>query len=71
MFWGTIRRDGDDYIVDVPDDEVERLGLHDGQTVVIHVQADEPTPELHPELREHFEAVMKDSDEAPRYLADH
>jgi antitoxin component of MazEF toxin-antitoxin module len=66
-----VRKQGNSYVVTIPRKEMERLALKEGQSVGVELQPMELRPVLRPELREHFEAVMRDSGEALRYLAEH
>lgn len=68
---GKLRRSGNSFIVTVPRDEVERLGLTEGQMVAVEVRAVEVRPTLAPDLREAFETEFARGQEALRYLAEH
>ena len=50
MVTGTLRRDGDRYVVDVPREEVERLHLREGLHVTLELSAVELdcAPEIQP-----------------------
>lgn len=68
---GKLRRSGNSFIVTVPRDEVERLGLVEGQLVAVEVRPVEVRPSLTPDLREAFEVEFARGEEALRYLAEH
>jgi antitoxin component of MazEF toxin-antitoxin module len=69
MISGKLRKSGNSFIVTVPRDEVERLGLTEGQMVSVEVHPLEVRPALTPELREAFEASWERNEEGYRYLA--
>ncbi len=71
MFKQQVRRSGNSLVVTIPKEEVERLGLREGELVAVDV-----TPlETRPVLREDLRRVLDDSrDEimpALRWLAKH
>jgi antitoxin component of MazEF toxin-antitoxin module len=68
---GKLRRSGNSFIVTVPRDEVERLGLTEGQMVAVEVRPVDVRPSLTPDLREAFEIEFERGREALRYLAEH
>ncbi len=68
MITGKLRKSGNSFIVTVPRDEVDRLGLAEGQLVSIEVHAVEVRPLLAPEVREAFEASWKRNEAGYRYL---
>ena len=55
----------------IPLDEAERLGLAEGQTVVIEIRPAEMGPPLAADLRDAFEIESNRGQSALRYLADH
>lgn len=69
MITGKLRKSGNSFIVTVPRDEVERLGLIEGQLVAVEVRAVEVRPVLAADLREAFEASWERNEEGYRYLA--
>ena len=71
MVTGKLRRSGNSFIVTVPREEVERLGLVEGQTVAVEVRPAEIRPVLTPELREAFDIEFRRGQEGLRYLAEH
>jgi antitoxin component of MazEF toxin-antitoxin module len=71
MISAKLRRSGNSFIVTVPREEVERLGLEEGQLVTIEVRPAEVRPVLAADLREAFEIEFERGQEALRYLAEH
>ena len=71
MVTGKLRRSGNSFIVTVPREEVERLGLVEGQIVAVEVRPAEIRPLLTPELREAFDIEFRRGQEGLRYLAEH
>lgn len=70
MFEATLRKVGDQYVVVVPDEEVARLGLRDGQFLVVEVRPLSREPELRQEVREAFEGSWQNYEAVYRHLAD-
>jgi antitoxin component of MazEF toxin-antitoxin module len=71
MVTGKLRRSGNSFIVTVPRDEVERLGLHEGDLVTVEVRPAELRPMLAADLKEAFEFEFNAGQAGLRYLADH
>ena len=71
MVTGKLRKSGNSFIVTVPRDEVERLGLKEGQVVTVEVRPAEVRPVLAPDLREAYEIEFRRGQAALRYLAEH
>jgi antitoxin component of MazEF toxin-antitoxin module len=71
MVTGKLRRSGNSFIVTVPREEIERLGLKEGQLVTLEVRPAEVRPVLAADLREAFEIEFERGREALRYLAEH
>lgn len=71
MVVGKLRKSGNSFIVTVPKEEVERLGLREGQPVTIEVRPAviEVRSVLAPDLREAFEESWKHNEAGLRYLA--
>jgi antitoxin component of MazEF toxin-antitoxin module len=69
MVTGKLRRSGNSFIVTVPRDEVERLGLKEGQLVSVDVRAVEVRPLLAADLREAFAVEFKRGRDGLDYLA--
>lgn len=71
MFVSKLRKVGNSYVVTVPREEVERLGVSEGQPLAVEARpaAVEVKPRLIPELREAFEASWRRNEAGYRYLA--
>jgi hypothetical protein len=69
MFSSELRIRGKRYIITVPREEVQRLGLSEGQLVSLELHPAETRPTLTPDLREAFEASWERNEEGYRYLA--
>ena len=69
MITGKLRKSGNSFIVTVPRDEIERLGLSEGQLVTVEVRPAEVRPLMAPEVREAFEASWARNEAGYRYLA--
>jgi antitoxin component of MazEF toxin-antitoxin module len=52
MIQQQLRRSGNSLVVTIPKEEVERLGLSEGQFVLIHLTPMELRPILPPDLQE-------------------
>ena len=70
MIQQKLRKVGNSYVVTIPKDEVERLGIAEGQLLAVKVQPLEIVPALSHELREIFEESWEQNEEGYRYLAD-
>ena len=68
---GKLRRGGNSFIVTIPREEIERLGLEGGQLVSVDVRPAEVRSVLAADLREAFEIEFQRGREALRYLAEH
>jgi antitoxin component of MazEF toxin-antitoxin module len=68
MIQQKLRRQGNSLVVTIPKEEVERLHLREGQTLLIDVQPLELRPMLSPELREVFEESWKQNEAGYRAL---
>ncbi len=71
MFHEKLRRVGDEYEVTIPDAEVERLGLQEGQWVSVEIWAAAGASELPPDARGAFEASWAENEAIYRDLAEH
>jgi putative addiction module antidote len=70
MIQQKLRKVGNSYVVTIPKDEVERLGLHEGSLVGLEVVRLDVSPVLSPELQAIFDETWERNEEALRYLAD-
>ncbi len=71
MITQKLRRTGNSYVVTVPKEEVDRLGLQEGDLVGVEVRKVQAWPVLSPELRAAAEESWKEAEAAYRYLAEH
>jgi putative addiction module antidote len=71
MIQQKLRKVGNSYVVTIPKEDVERLGLREGQLLAVEIHPLEIRPVLSPELRAAFEASWQRNKAAYRYLADH
>ncbi len=69
MIQQKLRRQGNSLVVTIPKEEVERLHLHEGQTLLIDVQPLELRLILSPELREVVEESWQRNEAGYRALA--
>lgn len=69
MIQQKLRRQGNSLVVTIPKEEIERLNLHEGQTLLIDVQPLELRPVLSPELRAVFEESWQENEAGYRVLA--
>lgn len=70
MIQQKLRKVGNSYVVTIPKDEVERLGIEEGALLQVEVHPLEVQPMMTRELREAFEESWTRNEEAYRYLAD-
>ena len=69
MFTGVLRREGDDYVVTVPDEEVARRGWREGQLLAVQFTEIDPISVLGDDLRQAIDERSERNEEALRYLA--
>ena len=65
-----IRRSGNSYVVTIPKETIERLGLREHDLVQVQLCPLDVVPRLRPELREAVDAVWERHEAGLRYLAD-
>jgi antitoxin component of MazEF toxin-antitoxin module len=70
MITQQLRKSGNSYIVTIPKDEVDRLGLREGQMVALDVTPMEMKPVLRPELAKIVEEGRDVIGPVMRYLKD-
>ena len=70
MVTQRLRRSGGSLAVTIPKDEIERLGLHEGDLVAVQVNKIQMRIELPADVRAAFEAVRRDHAGAIEYLKD-
>jgi antitoxin component of MazEF toxin-antitoxin module len=71
VFQERIRKDGDEFVVTVPESVMLAHGFHVGQLVRLQIAATRTEPVLRPEVRKALEESWAQSEAAYRYLADH
>jgi putative addiction module antidote len=70
MIQQKLRKVGNSFVVTIPKDEVERLGIVEGQLLAVEVQPLEVKAVMRPEIRAAFERSWKRSERAYRYLSE-
>ena len=70
MIQQQLRKVGNSFVVTVPKEEVERLGISEGQLLGIDITPLEIRPVLRPELRQALHESWKRNEAGYRYLAD-
>ena len=70
MIQQPLRRAGEDFVVTIPKDEIERYGLREGQLLGLYVVPLEVRPALRPELRTALDRSWEQSAEVYRELAE-
>jgi hypothetical protein len=68
MIQRRLRRSGDQYLVTIPKDEIERRGLHEGQLIGLQIHAVEIGPPMRPELQEVMDQIWEEHEEGFRRL---
>ncbi len=69
MLTQTVRGAGDSLTVTIPKEEVERLGLREGDTVALHINRVRGDVELPADILSHAQQSLRDHAEAYRILA--
>jgi hypothetical protein len=69
VFTGVLRKEGADYVVTVPDEEVERRGWREGQPLAVQLTQLESRPVLGDDFRKAIDDRWDRNEEALRYLA--
>lgn len=69
MVTARLEKRGDEYLVTLPADEVERLGLVVGEAISVDVRRADDGPLLSPDLQAAYETEFKLGEAALRYLA--
>jgi hypothetical protein len=70
VFEARLRKTGSNYEVTLPESEVERLGLEEGEMLTIYVRRNEEgRVALSDDLKALFEESWKDNEAGYRYLA--
>jgi len=68
MIQRRLRLSGDEYVITIPKDEIERRGLHEGQLVGLQILPIEVGPPMQPELRRVMDQIWEDHEEGFRIL---
>ncbi|MFN8525322.1 MAG: hypothetical protein U0821_19675 [Chloroflexota bacterium] len=69
MIVSKLRKSGNSFVVTVPREEIERLGIQEGQLLAVEVRPVEVRPRLSPELRQAFESSWQRHEATYRQLA--
>ena len=70
MIHQQVRKSGNSFVVTIPKEEVERLGLTEGQFVAMHLTPMELRPVLPPDLQAAIEQLWPRLEPALAYLKD-
>jgi len=70
MFTQHLRKLGNDFVVTVPDEEVEQHGWQEGQLLAVQLTELEVRPVLGDDFRQAIDDRWERNEEALRYLAD-
>lgn len=70
MIQQQLRKSGNSLVVTIPKEEVERLGLREGQFVAVQLTPMELKPVLAPDLQEALDRLWPRLEPALRYLKD-
>jgi putative addiction module antidote len=70
MTTAKVRRVGNSYVVTIPREEMERLQLHEGDTVSLEVRKLTLKPEMAPDVRAAFEWAVQQHAGDIEYLKD-
>lgn len=70
MFWQKIRKVSNRYVIIIPQGEIDRLQLADGQLVSLEIRAAEIEPATSPDLLNAFEESWRQNEQTYRYLAE-
>jgi putative addiction module antidote len=65
-----VRKAGNSLAVTIPKDEVERLGLLEGDQVVVQINKVRQQIEMRPKVREAFDRVLREHAAGIEYLKD-
>jgi len=68
MIQQQLRKSGNSLVITIPKDEVDRLGLSEGQFVGIHLTPMELRPVLPPDLQEAVDELWPRMEPALEYL---
>ena len=68
-FEARLNKIGDDYVITIPESEVERFGLKEGQLVEINIHPRHEESGMSDEVCQAFERSWKRSKKAYKYLS--
>jgi putative addiction module antidote len=68
MVTARLRKTGNSYAVTIPREELERLGIQEGDMVAVEVRKLDIRPQMSPEVRAAFDFVVKEYEEDIKYL---
>ncbi len=71
MIWQKLRKVGNNYVITIPKEEVERLKLRESQLLAIEIQPAEIYLMMPPDLDKAFEESWQRNEPGYRYLAEH
>lgn len=71
MLMQKVRRTGNSYVVTIPKDEMERQGLHEGDTVALEVRKVDYRVQMDPDVRVAFERSLEMYRDDYDYLGSH
>lgn len=70
MFWQKLRKVGNSYVITIPEEEVERLHLQEGQMLSIEIRPAEMRSLIESDLKKAFEESWQQYEQTYRYLAE-
>jgi antitoxin component of MazEF toxin-antitoxin module len=70
VIYQQVRKSGNSLVVTIPKEEVERLGLREGQFVALHITPMELRPVLPPDIQAAVDELWPRLEPALRYLKD-
>ena len=68
MVTAKLRKTGNSYAVTIPREELDRLGIREGDMVSIEVRKLDLRPQMSPDIRAAFDHVVKEYAEDIEYL---
>jgi antitoxin component of MazEF toxin-antitoxin module len=71
IIWQKLHKVGNNYVITIPNEEVERLKLQEGQLLAIEIQPAEIDSTLSPDLHKAFGESWQRNEHSYRHLAEH
>jgi antitoxin component of MazEF toxin-antitoxin module len=68
---GTLRKSGGSVVVSIPREELDRIGVHEGDMVEVQIRPVEVRPRLTPTLERSLQIELANGREALKYLGSH